>query len=155
MEMVLFLCFLLVAAVQDIRRKQVDIRVYAIFGIAGAALGAIRLTAVGVWYGLPGYVAAMSVGAGMVGLSLASGGSVGLGDGLFFVVSGLMLGFWENLALLLYGTLCCGIFCLIYYVWCRLRSGRRVGKQTVPFLPFTVLPGIWLAVRGLGEIWGR
>lgn len=145
----LFLCFLLAAAWQDLRRRQVDICLYLIFGISAGMLGLGRWLALGETYDILGHMAGSALGAALLGAGLASRGGIGMGDGCFFLVSGLMLGFWENLALLCYSTLCCGVFCLGYLVWCRVRAGEHVGKRTVPFLPFAVLPGIWLAVYGV------
>ncbi len=148
----LFLCFLLAAAWQDLRSGQVDICIYLIFGAAAGIMGIHRWLVLEESYGLLGHMAGSALGGGLLAVGIASRGGIGTGDGCFFLVSGLMLGFWENLALLCYSTLCCGIFCLGYFVWCRIKNGEHVGKRTVPFLPFTVLPGIWLVLRGLGGV---
>ena len=145
----LFVCFLLTAAGQDLKRSRVDIMIYLIFGASAVVLGAYKWAVQGESYEVLGHLAGASVGAVLLGAGMASRGAIGAGDGLFFLVSGLMLGFWENLALLCYGTLCCGIFCLIYFVWCKVMRGENTGKHTVPFLPFAVIPGLWLAARGL------
>lgn len=146
----LFLCFLLAAAWQDFRRRRVEIRIYLIFGVLAAALGICRWLALGEAYGLLEHMAGSALGGGLLAAGAASRGGIGAGDGCFFLVSGLMLGFWENLALLCYSTLCCGLFCLGYLVWCRVKGGEHAGKRTVPFLPFAVLPGVWLAVSFMG-----
>lgn len=147
----IFLCFVLLAAGQDLKRKQVDVCIYLVFGIAAMGSVCIQLAA-GETYNLLEHVAAASIGVGLLGLGMLSGGSIGTGDGCFFLVSGLMLGFWENLAMLCYGTLLCGVFCLIYFWWGRMHGWKNIGKQTIPFLPFAALPGIWLAVCGTGGI---
>lgn len=147
----IFLCFMLLAAGQDLKRRQVDVRIYLVFGMVAMGSVCIQL-AMGETYNLLEHVAAASIGAGLLGLGMLSGGSIGTGDGCFFLVSGLMLRFWENLAMLCYGTLLCGVFCLIYFWWGRMHGWKNIGKQTVPFLPFAALPGIWLAVWGTGGI---
>lgn len=149
----LFLCFLLAAAGQDLRQKQVDIRTYLVFGLL-AVSGVLVQMMRGEACSLLEYVAGASIGMGLLGFTMLSSGSIGAGDGCFFLVSGLMLGFWENLALLCYGTLLCGLFCLVYFWWGRIKGRKNMGKQTVPFLPFAALPGIWLAVWGTGGIIG-
>lgn len=140
----LFLCFLLAAAWQDLRNKQVDVCIFVVFGAAAAVLGVVQWLVLGEDYSVPGHLAGCALGGILLAAGIASRGGIGTGDGWFFLVSGLMLGFWENLALLCYSTLCCGIFCLGYFVWCRIQKGENAGKRTVPFLPFAVLPGIWL-----------
>lgn len=149
----LFLCFMLLSAWQDLKRKQVDTLIYMVFSMA-ALIGIGIQLAMGRAYNPLESVAAMSIGAGLLGLGMMSCGGIGTGDGCFFLVSGLMLGFWENMALLCYGTLFCGVFCLAYFGWGKLRRKENMRKKTVPFLPFTVLPGIWLAMWGSGGILG-
>lgn len=146
----LFLVFLLAAAMQDIREKQVDVRIYLVFGVSALVLGVGRWLGQGEVYGVLEHAAGMVPGLLLLGAGRISRGGIGTGDGCFFLVSGLMLGFWENLALLCYSTLCCGVFCLGYFVWAKQKQGEHIGKRTVPFLPFAILPGIWLAVREMG-----
>lgn len=42
-----------------------------------------------------------AIGVVMIVIGLCTGESVGVGDGLMLVVSGIFLGFWENLCLLM------------------------------------------------------
>ncbi|MDO5407828.1 MAG: prepilin peptidase [Eubacteriales bacterium] len=150
MERWLFAGFLLLAAAQDLERKQVDIWIYLLFGGAAVAGGIGRQLAGGEACGWLEYLGGVCPGIVLLAASAVSRGGIGAGDGWFFLVSGLYLGFWENLMMLCYGTLFCGIFCLGYLVWCRFRQIQNGGKRVVPFLPFVVPPGIWLVMRGWG-----
>lgn len=143
----MFLVFLMIAAGQDMRKKSVEIRIYVIFGI-WALLG------LGYYGGIEGRTvdwvdlfSSLCIGLGLIGCALLWCDAVGLGDGCFFLVSGLMLGFWENLILLCYGMLLCSIYCLALAVWNQVRYHRSVRKYTVPFLPFLVPVGIWIVCR--------
>lgn len=139
----LFLCFLCVAAVQDLREKQVEVRVFVIFGLLSILLCGYQWK-IGSWNGWLDVGSNLCVAAGLIGAAVIWREAVGLGDGCFFLVSGLLLGFWENLALLFYGLLLCGSYCLVKLVFGRLGGGQHVKTQTVPFLPFLVPAGIWL-----------
>lgn len=139
----LFLCFLLVAAGQDLREKQVEVRVFVIFGLLAVLLCGYQWRT-GAWNGWPEAAANLFIAAGLIGAAMIWRGAVGLGDGCFFLISGLLLGFWENLALLLYGMLLCGGYCLLKLVFGGLHGGINVKNQTVPFLPFLVPAGLWL-----------
>lgn len=152
METGLFACFLALAAGQDMRRKQVDVWVYLLFGGLAAVSGAAGYWLLGETYGCLEHAAALLPGALLLGARAVTRGAVGGGDGCFFLVSGLLLGFWENVMLLCYGILFCGIFSLVYVVWGKLRGRGNVGKETVPFLPFVALPGIWLVVQRLADM---
>lgn len=150
MQKILFLCFVLVAAAQDLRQKQVNIVIYATFGAAALAVELFHIVSGEGMYSWMDFGASISLGLGLLGIGVLSNGAIGTGDGCFFAVSGLLLGFWENLALMCYGILSCGLFCLGYYVLGHLRGGENLGKRTVPFLPFVVLPAFCMAVP---ELW--
>lgn len=139
----LFLCFLLIAAVQDIRKKQVEVRVFVIFGLLAMLLCGYQWK-IGRWNGWFDVGSNFCVAAGLIGAAVIWRDAVGLGDGCFFLVSGLLLGFWENLALLFYGLLLCGSYCLLKLAINQLYGRSNMKNQTVPFLPFLVPAGIWL-----------
>lgn len=143
----LFLLFLLVAAGQDMRRKSVELWTYLAFG-AGALLAmGYRWAATGQALDWGSLLCSLCLGFGLLGCGILWRDAVGLGDGCFFLVSGLMLGFWENLALLCYGMLLCSMYCLGLLVWNQVRYHRDATKYTVPFLPFLVPVGIWIVCR--------
>lgn len=148
MEKWVFVTFLFIAAAQDLRRKEVEIWVYLLFGGMGLAVGIARWVSGEAAYAWMEHLAASGIGIALLAASAVSRGEIGMGDGCFFLVSGLLLGFWENVILLSYGVLLCGMFCLGYFVWCRFHMAGDVRKRVVPFLPFLVPSGIWLALRG-------
>ncbi|MCD8083844.1 MAG: prepilin peptidase [Clostridiales bacterium] len=148
MWMIVFVCFLLAASGQDLCKKCVDIRIYQIFALLSVLLALGRQLMLGETYHVLEHVTGMSLGVGLLGLGMLSGG-IGSGDGYFFLVSGMMLGFRENLTLLCAGILLCGLFCMGYLIWGLVRKGINVRKCSVPFLPFVVIPGLWMAVEGI------
>lgn len=147
--------FTALAAGQDLRKKQVDINLYWIFGMIAGAILVFRMwenqnimwekAAEGLFGFLPGLV--------LLGLGKVSRGSIGAGDGCYFLISGLLLGFWRNLAVLFYGTLCCGLFCLVYFVWGNFKKKDNLRKQTVPFLPFAAVPVFWMIIGEAAGGW--
>lgn len=146
----IWISFLLIAAIQDFRRKQVDIWVYLLFGTLGVMWVGYRLVWRGETYQFFDHITSCSLGFGLLGISMLSQGEIGYGDGCFFLVSGILLGFWENLLLLLWGSLCCGLFCLILTV----RDGVKRRKRencSVPFLPFVALPGLCMMAGHMGR----
>lgn len=145
-EQGMFLLFLLITAMQDLKRKSVRLWVYILFAL-GAAGALIYLWASGQEVIWTDRILGAGLGLIMLGGSIAGRGSVGLGDGAFFLISGLMLGFWDNLALLLYGSLCCGLYCLVLLAVNLLLCHRNIRKRTVPFLPFLIPVAIWIVWR--------
>ena len=152
MEQWMFGMFLAVAAGQDLRKKQVDIWIYVLFGSLALAAAAGRQMWGNAGYQWMEHVGGICLGLLLSGIGVISRGSIGIGDGCFFLVSGLMLKFRQSMLLLCYGILFCGLYCLIYLVWLRFHSTgiATVRKHIVPFLPFLVPPGIWLLMYGFG-----
>lgn len=63
---------------------------------------------------------------------------MGAGDGVFFVISGLLTGAEENLVLFLGSVFLCGMFGMVWYVRSLFRS-RLSGNEELPFLPFCAM----------------
>lgn len=146
----IFLAFLLVAAIQDLCRKKVKVWVFAVFGILALGVN-MYLWIVQKEFMWKSHVLSVCLGAGLLILGKLCEGNIGMGDGFFFAVSGLMLEFWENLSLLCIGVMLCGSYGLAVVVWNQIRTGEKAGKRTVPFLPFVAIPGILLTMeRGFG-----
>lgn len=143
----IFLLYLMIAAGQDLRKKSVGLWVFAGFGgLALLSLGYQWLIAGGqvAWGSI---FSSICLGLGLIGCGLLWHRAIGIGDGCFFLVSGLMIGFWENLALLCYGMLLCSLYCLVLAVWNQVIHRRNMRRYTVPFLPFLVPVGFWIVCR--------
>ncbi len=143
----LFVFFVGIASWQDARHKRVELWLFWVFGAAAAVLLA------GQWFcgagedlfshllgGIPGIM--------LLGVSKITKEGIGVGDGLFFFVSGLMLGLEKNLMLLCGGVLLCGGYGLWLLFYKRVRYGIDARKETLPFLPFAAAAGIALVAAG-------
>lgn len=142
MKEMLFLIFLAVAAWQDMRDKEIDAWLYVVFG------GLI-------WFGKLCFDGPVELwreavnavpGIALVLLSRLSGGTVGEGDGWFFVVAGVALGVRNAVALFFMSLFLCCLWCAGMAVW-GWRRRISVRRRTVPFLPF-VLPAVLWILRG-------
>ncbi|MGI6072521.1 MAG: hypothetical protein ACOX75_05865 [Lachnospiraceae bacterium] len=73
------------------------------------------------------------VGLIMLGISFASRQSIGQGDGLMFVVSGVFLGIRDNLWLLIISLSISALaaVCLMVFL-------KKKGKDSIPFIPFVL-----------------
>lgn len=140
--------FLFLASWQDLRRKKVDLWIFWLGGFLALFLCAWRsgkLLGDGAEMTAVFSSVLMDCAAGsLLGVILLAGkkcigDGIGAGDGWFFVISGLMLGFWENLLLFGGATLLCGIWALAYSCWKQLRGKGWGRKETLPFLPFAAL----------------
>lgn len=83
------------------------------------------------------------IGAVLLFVSRVTEGAVGAGDGLFFLVSGVYLGFWRNLFLFGSALALCSLAGLCILVWGQMK-GKDYRKKKLPFLIFTIPAGILL-----------
>lgn len=135
--------FVLTAVFQDIRKKSIAVWVFLVFGLLSFVMKACLMgTDVSMWFHMG---KSMAVGIGLWLVSKGTRGAVGEGDGCFFMVTGIYLGVWDNLALLLYGLLFCSLFSLGIVLW-GMVTHVSVGKKKLPFLPFLLIPGVWLVI---------
>lgn len=139
----LFLCFLLIAAGQDLHKKSVAVWVYLLFGGLALVTRGYHFLLTG-WNPWGNLLCSICPGLAILGISMLWKEEVGTGDGCFFLVSGLMLEFWQNMALLCYGLFLCSGYCLVRLVRNQILTRNNIRKQTVAFLPFLVPAGVWL-----------
>ena len=135
-----FFLFMGIAAWQDARKRSISLKTFlwaAMLGI-GLRLGPAKdLGGTGEpWQNFVRLAGDMSLGSLLLGLSVLTKEGIGRGDGWFFLVSGIYLGFWKNL-LLLWGSL---MLCFPVSLFLFLR-GRGKGYR-IPFLPFVFLAGL-------------
>lgn len=84
------------------------------------------------------------LGLGLMLLSRMSGGAVGMGDGVYFLITGIYLGGAKNLQLFLAALLLAALWGLVYY-FAGLLKGCCRGRTKLPFLAFAFLAGLWTA----------
>lgn len=141
-----FLIFLAGAAWQDARKGTIHIRTFWLFGAYGlicrcslvlCILLGQRGEAAEVWIQVLGLAAAAAVGIFLMFLSRITNEGIGAGDGWFFLVSGVYLGFWKNL-LFFTGTLLCALpVCLA--LWLKAMAEGQDGRtKRIPLLPFAL-----------------
>lgn len=165
-RLVIFMLFILTAAWQDCKTGRISIRLLQIFGAAGLVIclfsgsqtavelwntGSFRILPELIWKAVRDILLGMLPGVALF-LFFKSGGEIGEGDCAFFLICGWYLGMWDACFVLAVSVFLCGIAGLVYYVMgCRMGSlaGRCRGKIRWPFLPFTVLPGVWIVVTRL------
>lgn len=75
-----------------------------------------------------------AVGVMMIIIGRTTGEAVGIGDGMMLVVSGIFLGFWGNLCLLVTALLLVGVTALFLLV-----IMKRGKDYRLPFLPFLLV----------------
>ncbi|NLK28225.1 MAG: hypothetical protein GX306_07775 [Clostridiales bacterium] len=127
---------LLLCGIQDLRKK----RLYLWLVLVGAILIGIcipfsdSLT----WFNRMG---GATIGIVVILISLATGGKIGMGDGILLCVTGIGLGFWTNLELFALALLGAAIVSIVLLIF---RLADR--KKSIPFVPFLLISFILIKI---------
>lgn len=118
-----------ICTIEDCKSKRIFLYPVLLFGIAGVLLHLYYQNIT-----IYSLLAGCFIGALLWGIGKFTGGRIGSGDALVVTVSGIYLGFEDNLILFLDGLFLCGIWSLFMLV---LR--KKKGTDEVPFIPFLLL----------------
>lgn len=120
---------LLLCVIKDIKKKEISC-IAVILGVMGIIFVFVINGDISLWNMAGGSV----VGITMMLISKISKGQVGMGDGVVLVATGLGLGLWNNLILLMYALFFVAVFSAVLLI--RKKNTR---KDTIPFMPFLFL----------------
>lgn len=136
MQSVLLLILLVVCAVEDLKRKEVTVTYILVFGIIGVLLHLFypNCSVYSMLWGLLLGIAVMTV-------SVLSGGSIGMGDGILMTVTGVYLGGYQNLELFFIGVFLAGIWSLGLLVF-----KKKKRKEKIAFMPFLLVAYVFMLV---------
>ena len=123
---VILLAGLFVSAWIDLKQKSVYLPLLAGVGMLGIICH-IFLQEKSVWNLLLG----MLIGCALLLVGFLSGEKIGYGDGSVFAMTGVFLGFWENLLLLILASVLSGVAVIVL-----LFTGRKGKKDQIAFVPF-------------------
>ena len=135
----IFIIMLILAAWQDLKTGSIELRFLILFGCVGLLL---HWSTDVLWYER---LASCGIGAILLILHGLTNGGIGEGDGWFFVVTGMYLDWEKNLLLFIAGLGLCFIWSLPLAVQAIIRKGNG-RKRELPFLPFLLPAGIWIAM---------
>lgn len=129
----LFLC-----TIKDIKKKEISYIAVITGGIA-TLLIFLQWKDNSVWNQIGG----SAVGIVMMAISKLSRGQIGMGDGIILIVTGMGLGMWNNISLLVYALFFAAVFSFT------LMIGKKISKKdTIPFVPFLFLGYVSVLVIG-------
>lgn len=123
---VFFSIFLIFCTYTDFKDNQISLPLCLFFGAGGIACNLIYPQ-----YRIETIVGGVAIGIFMLLLSKITREAIGYGDGVVILVSGIYLGFVQNLTMLLYGLFLSAIISGILLVF-----RKRKWRDQVPFVPF-------------------
>ena len=120
---------LAITAYRDYKEKSIYLYLPIVAGVIGVLLHIFF------WeHDLPDMLLGAAIGGCVLLIAWVSKESIGAGDGIMLMVSGIYLGFWENLELFFTALLLVGVLALFLMVVKKKRRDYRV-----PFLPFLLV----------------
>lgn len=134
---IIFFIFLFATAFEDGKDKSISMWIFFVGGIAGILLSIFQET-----FGIQRLISCLP-GILLLFLSRITDESIGVGDGFFFIVSGMFFPPFFNWKLFIYGTMLAGVICGGSYMIHRFK-GKDIRRKTVPFLPFLV--PVWIVM---------
>lgn len=118
-----------IEALEDFKKHKIAVWLICVFGICGAICHILYQK--GEYQSLIGGVA---IGLGMILVSVATQGKVGLGDGMVLFVTGIFLGFQKNLILFVLSQILASCYALFLLV---VRKKDR--NHEFAYLPFLLI----------------
>ena len=119
---------LLLFSIEDVRKKRIDILPLLAFSVIGAIYQTVTRALT-----IPEICGRMLLGVGLLGIAKMTGESLGYGDGLLFLVTGIYLGGWDNCSLLMTSLVLAFVFAII-----QILVRKKSAKSEIPFVPFVL-----------------
>ena len=142
MEAAVLLGLLGVCSFEDVRSREIRSIIVLLGGVVGISFHVFNAK-----QSLLSVVGGLIVGILMLILSIASGEKVGKGDAVLIMVTGIYLGFWQNLVLLWAAALMAGVYGL-YNIFVH---GKNF-KSEMPFVPFLLVAYVCLLFMERGAL---
>lgn len=139
MQKVIVLGLLGLCSLEDVRHKRLTIVYILMFGIGGLVLHLFAPVC-----SIYSILCGMLLGIAMILVSFITRGNVGIGDGMLLLVTGVYLGGYGNLQLLMTGLLLAALWALGL-----LMLKKKKGKDEIAFAPFLLLSYFVLLFRGM------
>ena len=139
MQKVIVLGLLGICSLEDVRHKRLTIVYILMFGIGGVILHLFAPVC-----SIYSILCGLLLGIAMILVSLITRGNVGIGDGMLLLVTGVYLGGYGNLQLLMTGLLLSALWALGL-----LAFKKKKGKDEIAFAPFLLLAYFVLLFQGI------
>ncbi len=139
MQKIMVLGLLGLCTLEDLKRRELTVIYILLFGIGGVLLH-LFAPVCSIYSVLWG----MMLGIAMVFMSLVTRGSVGMGDGILLMVTGVYLGADGNLELFMTGLFFAALWALALLV-----LKKKKGKEEIAFVPFLLISYFTMLLRGI------
>ena len=141
-EELLCMVILMIESYYDLKYQRIPVRLLCLSGLAAVVYSAILQREVYV-----SCIMGACVGAFLLLLGKITKEGIGYGDGITFMLSGMLLGFRKNVLLLCVSLLLSAVFSIVLLV---VKKGNR--KTTFPFIPCVLIADVIVMFCGGWDI---
>ena len=127
---------LIVESVSDIRNRSISLVRLVVYMIIALFLNVMLK-----YQPFSSLIAGIIVGVAVLGFGMLTKEGIGYGDGAIFICLGAVLGFYENLKLLMYSLMLASIVGVIYVL-----VRKKSFKVQIPFIPCVLITYIFMTV---------
>ncbi len=132
------LIYLGIISITDLKRRSVSIPISGIFAVVAILLHIYKTT---IWMDV---LAAVSIGCGVLIVSLITKQAIGSGDGVALIVTGLYLGFYRNMQVFLWSMI--GVFVTGVVL---MLVTKKDWKSKIPYVPYLFLGEVVMLIWGI------
>lgn len=139
MQKIMLLGLLGWCSLEDVKQKKLTVLYILMFGVGGVFLHLVAPVC-----SIYSMLWGMLLGLALILVSMVTRGSVGLGDGILLVVTGVYLGGSRNLELFMIGLLLAALWSLGLMV-----VKKKKGKEEIAFVPFLLISYLLMMLGGV------
>ena len=135
---IVFIVFLVLVSIIDIKQKRVNINLFIIYFLIGIILLALNLVFKGT-INLYDISKSIIFGLLIIFISIITNNGVGRADGLYFLINSLYVSFSMNIYLFISGLYILFLISIIIYI----KRNGNIKHLAMPFLPCLLPYAIW------------
>lgn len=139
MQKIILLGLLGWCSLEDVKQKKLTVLYILMFGVGGVFLHLVAPVC-----SIYSMLWGMLLGLVLILVSIVTRGSVGLGDGILLVVTGVYLGGSKNLELFMMGLLLAALWSLGLVI-----VKKKRGKEQIAFVPFLLISYLLMVLGGV------
>ena len=141
---IILILFMIICAISDIRTKSIDIRIFIAMYIV-EFIWYMYANAFGIHLEIASLMIGASLGIFLIIISKISRGAIGIGDGMFFIASGIACGSYRSIYMFICTMTLSAICSLFIIMWGIFQKKSMRGKQ-MPLIPLTIPAYIWMMI---------
>ena len=144
---IIFIIFIAICAFEDYKTKSIDLKIFIVM-FASQTIWYIYAYIKNYSVNILSILIGMAIGIVIMLISKLLNGNIGIGDGYFFLATGMSIGGALNIYFLFLSLLLSAIYSLAILAVGFYKAKNMRGKS-IAFIPFSVPAAIWIVLGGI------